>query len=42
VLRQLFFDHLFETQPNEAHRVLARWEARGMLKAVTTQNIDSV
>ncbi len=28
--------------PNEAHRVLARLEQRGLLKAVIIQNIDSV
>ncbi len=42
LLRELFYDHLSEAQPNEAHRVLARWEARGLLKAVITQNIDNL
>jgi NAD-dependent deacetylase len=42
VLRELFYDHLNQAQPNEAHRVLARWEARGLLKAVITQNIDNL
>jgi len=42
VLRELFYDHLAEAQPGEAHRVLARWEARGLLKAVITQNIDNL
>ena len=42
LLRTLFYDHLSQAQPNEAHRVLARWETRGLLKAVITQNIDSV
>jgi NAD-dependent deacetylase len=42
VLRQLFYDHLTEARPNEAHRVLARWEARGLLKALITQNIDNL
>jgi NAD-dependent deacetylase len=42
VLRQLFYDHLSRARPNEAHRVLARWEARGLLKAVITQNIDNL
>jgi len=42
VLRELFYDHLAEAQPNEAHRVLARWEARGLLKTVITQNIDNL
>jgi NAD-dependent deacetylase len=42
VLRELFYDHLGQAQPNEAHRVLARWESRGLLKAVITQNIDNL
>ena len=42
VLRAIFYEHLQDARPNEAHRVLAGWEARGLLKAVITQNIDSV
>jgi NAD-dependent deacetylase len=42
VLRELFYEHLAQARPNEAHRVLARWESRGLLKAVITQNIDSL
>ena len=29
-------------QPNQAHRILADWESRGLVKAVITQNIDSL
>lgn len=42
VLRELFYDHLSQAQPNPAHRVLARWETQGLLKAVITQNIDNL
>ena len=42
VLKDIFYDHLAEAQPNEAHLVLARWEARGLLKTVITQNIDNL
>jgi NAD-dependent deacetylase len=42
VLRELFYDHLTQARPNEAHRVLARWETRGLLKALITQNIDNL
>jgi len=42
VLRELFYDHLSEARPNEAHRVLASWETRGLLKALITQNIDNL
>lgn len=33
---------LTEAQPNAAHRVLARWEERGLVKMLITQNIDSL
>jgi NAD-dependent deacetylase len=42
VLRELFYEPLSQAQPNEAHRVLAHWEARAMFKAVITQNIDNL
>ncbi len=42
VLRELFYDHLSQARPNEAHQVLARWESRGLLKTVITQNIDNL
>ena len=29
-------------EPNDAHRKLAEWEARGILSAVVTQNIDGL
>lgn len=31
-----------DAEPNEGHRVLARWEQRGLLRAVITQNIDGL
>ena len=31
-----------DARPNAAHRKLAEWEAQGKLKAVITQNIDSL
>jgi NAD-dependent deacetylase len=31
-----------EAKPNEAHRILARWEEEGRLAAVITQNIDGL
>jgi NAD-dependent deacetylase len=31
-----------EAKPNAAHIALARWEARGLLRAVVTQNIDGL
>ncbi len=34
------FPEFMRAEPNEAHRVLARWERRGTLKGVITQNVD--
>jgi NAD-dependent deacetylase len=42
VLRAIFYEHLQDARPNEAHRVLARWEAQGLLKVLITQNIDNL
>jgi NAD-dependent deacetylase len=36
------FGMLADKQPNPAHRALAELEARGMLEAVVTQNIDTL
>jgi NAD-dependent deacetylase len=41
VIREIFYDHFGEARPNKAHEVLAAWEARGLLKALITQNIDN-
>jgi len=42
ILREIFYDHFGKARPNRAHEVLAVWEARGLLKCLITQNIDSV
>jgi len=36
------FKEFTECDPNPGHRVLARWEHRGILKRVITQNIDGL
>ncbi len=42
VIREIFYDHFGKARPNKAHEVLAAWEARGLLKALITQNIDNL
>jgi NAD-dependent deacetylase len=42
VLKEIFYDHFGTAKPNRAHEMLAAWEARGLLKTVITQNVDSV
>jgi NAD-dependent deacetylase len=42
ILKEIFYEHFAKAEPNDAHRVLARLEALGLLKAVITQNIDNL
>jgi NAD-dependent deacetylase len=42
ILKEIFYEHFATAQPNDSHHVLARLEARGLLKAVITQNIDNL
>jgi NAD-dependent deacetylase len=42
VIREIFYDHFGKAKPNRAHELRAAWEARGLLKVLITQNIDSV
>ncbi|MFA6507240.1 MAG: Sir2 family NAD-dependent protein deacetylase [Treponemataceae bacterium] len=41
-IKELFYDHWSKCEPNLAHRVLADWEARGLLSFTITQNIDDL
>lgn len=38
----IFYDHFGAARSNKTHEVLAAWEARGPVKPVITQNMDSV
>jgi NAD-dependent deacetylase len=42
ILKEIFYEHFAAARPNDAHRVLAYLEKRNLLKALITQNIDSV
>jgi NAD-dependent deacetylase len=42
ILKDIFYEHFEKAKPNRAHEVLATWEARGLLKNLITQNVDSV
>ncbi len=42
MIKKIFYDHFGAAHPSRAHEVLAAWEARGLLKLLITQNIDSV
>ena len=41
-IRAVFYDFTSKAQPNDAHRILAKWEAEGRLKFLVTQNIDGL
>lgn len=42
VVKKLFFDFFGSAKPNEAHKVLARLEEKGLINCVITQNIDNL
>ena len=41
-IRAVFYDFTARAEPNDAHRILARWEAEGRLAFLVTQNIDGL
>jgi NAD-dependent deacetylase len=42
VIKEIFFDFFGESEPNPAHKALARLEKKGFLDYVITQNIDNL
>ena len=42
VIREIFFNFFTDAIPNDAHNVLAKWETKGIVKAIITQNIDNL
>ncbi len=42
LIKEIFYDYFGKAEPNRAHRVLAQMEAKGMLNAIITQNIDNL
>jgi NAD-dependent deacetylase len=42
VIKEIFYDHFNNAQPNAAHIALAKMESDGLLQAVITQNIDNL
>lgn len=41
-IREIFYDFFADAHPNEAHNILAKMEASGLLNSVITQNIDNL
>lgn len=42
VIRELFYNFFSDAEPNAAHLALARFEQKGLIKSVITQNIDNL
>jgi len=42
VIKQLFYDFFSNATPNDAHRIIAKWESAKIVKAIITQNIDNL
>ncbi len=41
-IKEVFFDNFGEAQPNMAHKILAKFEEKGLVQAIITQNIDGL
>ena len=39
-IKEIFYDFFGKAEPNDAHKVLAGMEEKGLLKSIITQNID--
>lgn len=42
VIKEIFYDFFGKAKPNQAHKVLAYLEAKGVIKNIITQNIDNL
>ena len=42
VIMEIFYEFFGRAEPNDAHKVLAQFEKKGLLQAVITQNIDNL
>ncbi|MHA1618359.1 MAG: SIR2 family NAD-dependent protein deacylase [Promethearchaeota archaeon] len=42
LIKEIFYDFFGQATPNEAHRILAKWEHQKLLQAIITQNIDNL
>ena len=42
VIKEIFYDSFQKAKPNEAHYILAKMEAKGLLNCIITQNIDNL
>ncbi len=40
LINKFFYKFLSDAKPNEAHKILARFEQKGIIKTIITQNID--
>jgi len=42
LIKDMFFNVIDKAVPNPAHKVLAEWEQKDLIKAIITQNIDNL
>lgn len=42
LIKEVFYELYNKASPNQAHKILADWENRGIIDAVITQNIDGL
>lgn len=41
-IKEIFYDHWGEAEPNSAHKALAKMESEGLIKGIVTMNIDAL
>jgi NAD-dependent deacetylase len=42
LIKEIFYDFFGKAEPNDAHRIIAKWEKQGRIKSIITQNIDNL
>ena len=42
VIIEIFYQYMGKAKPNAAHLILAKWEKKGLLQMIITQNIDNL
>lgn len=42
LIKEIFYDFFGQAKPNEAHRILAKWEKQKLIQTIITQNIDNL
>ena len=42
LIKEIFYDFFGKAKPNTAHYIIAKWEQKGLVQSIITQNIDNL